>query len=78
MASLGIASTLRHDGKTAHSMFKLPIDLNHNKTLVYNIKKNLLLAKVLADLVLIVWDECIMAHKSGVEALDRTLRDIGS
>ncbi|XP_060855199.1 ATP-dependent DNA helicase pif1-like [Metopolophium dirhodum] len=78
VASSGIASTLIHGGKTAHSMFKLPIDLNITNTPVCNIKKNSQLAKVLTDCVLIVWDECTMAHKSGVEALDRTLRDIRS
>ncbi|XP_022176581.1 uncharacterized protein LOC111037986 [Myzus persicae] len=78
VASSGIASTLIQGGKTAHSMFKLPIDLNITDTPVCNKKKNSTLAKVLTDCVLIVWDERTMAHKSGVEALDRTLRDIGS
>ncbi|XP_023238175.1 uncharacterized protein LOC111637003 [Centruroides sculpturatus] len=34
------------------------------------------MAQVLKDCKLIVWDECTMAHKSGFEALSRTLKDI--
>lgn len=33
-------------------------------------------AKVLQQCNLIVWDECTMAHKKSLEALDRTLRDL--
>jgi hypothetical protein len=39
VASSGIASTLIHGGKTAHSMFKLPIDLNITENLVCDIKR---------------------------------------
>ena len=34
------------------------------------------LEKVLPDVSLIIWDECIMIHRAHVEVLDRTLRDI--
>lgn len=34
------------------------------------------MGQVLKETVLIVWDECTMAHKGGIEALDRTLQDI--
>ncbi|XP_063930337.1 uncharacterized protein LOC135142550 [Zophobas morio] len=34
------------------------------------------MAQVLKETKLIVWDECTMAHKGGVEALSKTLRDI--
>jgi ATP-dependent DNA helicase PIF1 len=34
------------------------------------------MAKVLQQCKLIVWDECTMAHKKSLEALDRTLKDL--
>lgn len=34
------------------------------------------MAKVLQRCQLIVWDECTMAHKKALEALNRTLQDL--
>lgn len=34
-------------------------------------------ADLLKRFHLIVWDECTVAHKGAIEALDRTLQDIG-
>ncbi|XP_008482471.2 uncharacterized protein LOC103519163 [Diaphorina citri] len=76
VASSGIAATLLDGGKTAHSAFKLPLNLNHSETPLCNISKQSDTAKVLQKCQLIVWDECTMAHKGGIEALDRTLQDI--
>ena len=62
VASSGIAATLLTGGRTAHSVFKLPLNLS--------------LAEVLRQCRLIVWDECTMSHKAAFEALDKTLQDI--
>ena len=78
VASSGIAATLLDGGKTAHSAFKLPLNLNISQTPLCNISKQSDTAKVLKECKLIVWDECTMAHKRGIEALDRTLQDIRS
>jgi len=78
VASSGIAATLLDGGKTAHSAFKLPINLNCSETPLCNISKQSDAAHVLKESKLIVWDEATMAHKGGVEALDRTLQDIRS
>ncbi|GBP06610.1 hypothetical protein EVAR_103438_1 [Eumeta japonica] len=43
---------------------------------VCNISRNSNKAKVLRDCSLIIWDECTMANRKAIEALDRTLRDI--
>ncbi|GBP42624.1 ATP-dependent DNA helicase pif1 [Eumeta japonica] len=76
VASSGIAATLLPGGKTAHTMFKIPIDLDRTENPVCNISRNSNKAKVLRDCSLIVWDECTMANRKAIEALDRTLRDI--
>ncbi|KAL0821963.1 hypothetical protein ABMA28_005351 [Loxostege sticticalis] len=34
------------------------------------------MAKVLVASKIIIWDECTMAHKRALEALDRTLKDL--
>lgn len=76
VASSGIAATLIQGGRTAHSAFKLPINLIHNDSAVCNISKGTGLSKLLKECVFIVWDECTMSHKHALEALDRTLKDI--
>jgi hypothetical protein len=76
VASTGIAATLLPGGRTAHSTFKLPFDLATNDAPACNITKNSGAAEVLKKCHLIVWDECTMAHKRALEAINRTLQDI--
>ncbi|KAJ8895545.1 hypothetical protein PR048_000881 [Dryococelus australis] len=60
-------------GKTAHSMFKIPIDRLEQP--VCSISKNSQTGRVIQDYVFIVWDKCTMAHFF-FEAVDRTLQDL--
>ena len=76
VASSGIAATLLSGGRTAHSAFKLPLDLTTMDEPSCNISRGSAAAKLLKKACLIVWDECSMAHRFAIEALDRTLRDI--
>jgi len=78
VASSGIAATLLQGGRTAHSAFKLPLNLNKNDAAICNITKQSPMAELLRDCKLIVWDECTMSHKHGLEALDRSLKDLRS
>ncbi|CAH2224923.1 jg5073, partial [Pararge aegeria aegeria] len=78
LASSGIAATLLEGGRTAHSALKLPLNMQSNETPTCNVSKNSAMAKVLQQCKLIVWDECTMAHKKSLEALDRTLKDLRS
>ncbi|VDM71217.1 unnamed protein product, partial [Strongylus vulgaris] len=73
IASSGIASTLLHGGTTAHSALKLPLNLTHSENPIFSISKGSGKAEVLKSCKLIVWDECTMAHKKALEALDRTI-----
>ena len=75
VASSGIAATLLPGGRTAHSMFKLPINLNSEQP-TCNIRKGTALADLLQITDLIIWDECTMAHRAALGGLDRSLRDI--
>ncbi|UYV67936.1 hypothetical protein LAZ67_5002546 [Cordylochernes scorpioides] len=76
VASSGIAATLLAGGRTAHSVLKLPLTFAEGQTAVCNIRKNSDKASLLRSCKLLVWDECTMAHKIALEALDRTLQDI--
>ncbi|XP_027768140.1 uncharacterized protein LOC107002396 isoform X1 [Solanum pennellii] len=73
-ASSGVAASLLPGGRTAHSRFKIPIDVDENFTC--NISKQSSLASLIRDARLIVWDEISMAKKKMVEAFDLLLRDL--
>ena len=78
VASSGIAATLLTGGRTAHSTFKLPLNLCHHESPVCNINKGTDEANVLEQSCLIVWDEATMSHKNALHALDKSLKDIRS
>ncbi|XP_055951517.1 uncharacterized protein LOC129987579 [Argiope bruennichi] len=73
VASSGIAATLLTGGRTAHSVFKLPINLSFAETPVCNISRSSDRSKLLKKCKLIVSDECTMAHKLALEALAHKL-----
>ncbi|CAL1353065.1 unnamed protein product [Linum trigynum] len=74
VASSGIAATLLPDALTAHSCFKIPLEIDHNSTCT--IHKGTHLAQLLIQASLIIWDEAPMVHRLSFEAVDRTLCDI--
>ncbi|GBN62664.1 hypothetical protein AVEN_142181-1, partial [Araneus ventricosus] len=59
---------------TAHSVFKIPIDLNATSTC--NLKPNTKEADMLLKTKLIVWDEAPMTHVHAFLAVDRLLQDL--
>ncbi|GKB53886.1 DNA helicase [Tanacetum coccineum] len=74
VASSGIALLLLPSGHTAHSRFKLPLELNDSSVCL--VKKNTQLATLLKETNLILWDESLMNDQRCFGTLDRTLRDI--
>ncbi|KAK1650868.1 hypothetical protein QYE76_068673 [Lolium multiflorum] len=74
VASSGVAALLLPGGRTAHSRFKIP--LNIDKTSVCEIKRSTHLADLLRNTSLIIWDEALMTNRLCFEALDRSLRDV--
>lgn len=73
-ASSGAAANNMPGGRTAHSRFKIPINLENNS--LCNIKKQSGAAELLSLAKLIIWDEASMAKRQAVEAVDRTMQDI--
>ncbi|KAF7810154.1 ATP-dependent DNA helicase PIF1-like [Senna tora] len=74
VASSGIASQLIPGGRTAHSRFDIPLNIDGNSTC--HIVQGSDLTELMVHTKLIIWDETPMAHRHCFEALDRTLRDI--
>jgi len=74
VASSGIAATLLHHGRTSHSRFHIPIDIQPES--VCGISAQSGLAKLLRSTSLIIWDEVSSQNRYCFEAVDRTLQDI--
>jgi hypothetical protein len=74
VASSRITSVLLLGGRTAHSRFKIPIDLHDESTC--NITQQMKMAKLVRKANLIIWDEAPMMHRRAFEAVDQTLHDL--
>ncbi|KAL5704830.1 DNA helicase [Ranunculus cassubicifolius] len=74
VASSGIASLLLQGGRTAHSRFKIPIEVDDSTTC--NISQQTDLAELIRISDLVIWDEAPMNHRNIFEAVDKTLRDL--
>ena len=61
-------------GRTAYSRFKVPIPVHEQSTCYVSARSQL--AELFVKARLIIWDEALMAHRHGIEAVDRTLRDL--
>lgn len=75
VSSSGISALLLRGGRTAYSMFKIPIEGLHERS-VCTIPKNSHRAELMRATKAIIWDEIGAQHRLAVEAVDRTLRDI--
>jgi len=74
VASSGIASILLDGGRTSHSRFKIPIDIQQDS--ICDIKAQTSLADLIRRTKLIIWDEAPAQHRYCFEAVDRTFKDI--
>ncbi|XP_075092423.1 uncharacterized protein LOC107802815 [Nicotiana tabacum] len=70
----GVAASTLSGERTAHSHFKIPIDIDGQFSC--NISKQSSLALFIQDAKLIVWDEVSMAKKELIEAFDLLLKDL--
>jgi hypothetical protein len=75
VSSSGISALLLRGGRTAHSLFKIPIDSLMEGS-VCSISKQSHLADLLCSAKAVIWDEVSAQHHHAIEAVDRTLRDI--
>jgi hypothetical protein len=61
IVSLGIASLLLLGDRTAHSRFKILIDLHDESTC--NITQQMKVAELVCKADIIIWDEALMMHR---------------
>ncbi len=73
VSSSGIASLLLHNGKTAHSQFKIPLKADGET--FCNIPRQSKLAELLRQADFILWDEITLMSKHCFTSLRRTLKD---
>ncbi|XP_009796237.2 uncharacterized protein [Nicotiana sylvestris] len=73
-ATSGVAASILPGGRTAHSRFKISIDIDENFSC--NISKQSSLACLIRDAKLIVWDEVSTAKKKMIETFDLLLKDL--
>ncbi|KAF5318680.1 hypothetical protein D9619_010670 [Psilocybe cf. subviscida] len=75
VSSSGISALLIDGGRTAHSMFRIPVD-NLLSDSFCAIPKNSDRADLMRATRAIIWDEVSAQHRHAIEAVDRTLRDL--
>ncbi|KAG7997505.1 hypothetical protein I3843_01G214600 [Carya illinoinensis] len=73
-ASSGVAASILPGGRTAHSHFKISLDIDEHN--ICCVSKQSAIAKLLRVARLIIWDEAPMSRKQHIQALDKMLRDI--
>ena len=73
-ASSGVAASILPGGRTTHSRFKIPLDVENSITCC--VSKQSGLAKLLQASKLIIWDEAPMSRRQTIETLDKMLQDI--
>lgn len=79
LASSGIYVTLLPDERTAHFTLKLPLNMQFLNTPTCNISKIAGMGRVLQKSKFIVYkliDECRIADKISLEALDQSVQDM--
>jgi hypothetical protein len=74
VSSSGIASLLLHNGKTAHSQFKIPLNVDDSTSC--NVTRQSKLAELLKKADLILWDDITMMSKYCFSSLNKTLLDL--
>jgi len=74
VASSGIAVTLLEGGRTVHSALKLPMNLLTVDNPTCTTTKNSATAKLMRECKIVIWDECMMAHKLALKAVYRTMK----
>jgi ATP-dependent DNA helicase PIF1 len=74
VASSGIAALLLLNGRTAHSRFKIPLQLDSQSRCPVSVQTDL--AQLFRRTDLIIWDEAPAQHRNCFMAVDRMLRDV--
>ncbi|CDF36818.1 partial DNA helicase [Chondrus crispus] len=74
VATSAVAAVLLDGGRTAHSVFKVPIPVSAESTCSFSANSDT--GRTLQQVDLIIWDEIVMCHRHCIETVDRYLRDL--
>ncbi|CDF40383.1 ATP dependant DNA helcase [Chondrus crispus] len=74
VATSAVAAVLLDGGRTAHSVFKVPIPVSAESTCSFSANSDT--GRTLQQVDLIIWDEIVMCHRHCIETVDRSLRDL--
>lgn len=74
VASSGIAAILLRNGRTAHSRFKIPLNIREDSLCGFRMQDPV--AELIRQTKLIVWDEAVMQHKYVFQCVDKSLRKL--
>jgi hypothetical protein len=70
----GIAASIIPGGRTAHSVFKIPIKISVGNICKFSKQSDTV--NLLHQAVLIIWNEVAMTKRQSVKTFDRSLQDI--
>jgi hypothetical protein len=73
-ATSGLAASLMGRARTAHSTFKIPVQLDTQSVC----RTSAVYKQWLCSIQCWIWDEISMAHRWAIDAVDRLLRDVRS
>ena len=76
IATSGVAASIMPGGRTAHSRFKIPLNIEEGASCYFTKESGT--AKLLEMASLILWDEATMTKTQAIEALDSSMRDVMS
>ena len=74
VATSGTAALLLNFGRTAHSTFKIP--LNVNETSMCNFAASSNTARLIRSASIIIWDEASMISRDLIQTVNRSIQDI--
>ncbi|KAG2217963.1 hypothetical protein INT45_001397 [Circinella minor] len=74
VATSGTAALLMKGGRTAHSLFKIPLDLDHTSFCSFTPRSAT--AQLSKLTTLIIWDEALMISKDLIECVNRSMQDL--
>jgi hypothetical protein len=73
-ATSGITASIMPGGRTAHSLFNIPIKISDGSICKFSKQSDT--TDLLRRVALIIWDKVAMTKRQSVETLDRSLQDI--
>ena len=76
VSTTAMSAQLLEDAFTAHSTFKLPLQIDDDGTVRCAIEFDTKTARIMAKAKLLIWDEALSARKGLIQAVDKFFREL--